>query len=139
MLRMGGWPTAYHGAYFFADYTRGTIKYLKHIGTSVSVTTFHTNLDWIVSLEADSSGNLWVTRFENWASGSIHKISYSGANTAPVINFVAASVTNGPPPLTVSFTNAVSDATNHVSTLSLYWDFGDGSGQQQVPSVKELF
>jgi PKD repeat protein len=75
-------------------------------------------------------GNLWVTRFANWASGSLEKISYVGQDTAPEILSAQASVSGGAAPLAVTFTHSVMDATDQMSTLSVEWNFGDGTRQQ---------
>jgi hypothetical protein len=63
VVRNPNWPDVYNGAYFFADFSRGTMSYGKHnAGTGAfEPVQFHTNIPSIISVTQDSTGDIWMT------------------------------------------------------------------------------
>ena len=84
----------------------------------VSVQPFATAIPGPVALTQGPDGMIYYLSF---TTGEINRIRYNG----PVAK-AAATPTNGPSPLAVSFSSAGSSAPGG-GTLSYLWDFGDGT------------
>lgn len=106
------------GDLFVADYGNGSIRSVTPIGTNWVVSTISGpgafSQPWGAAL--DSAGKLFVTDSDN----STVLMGLVELPLQPVAAFSGTPI-NGPAPLTVTFMNLSTLATNYV------WDFGDGN------------
>jgi glucose/arabinose dehydrogenase/PKD repeat protein len=138
-------PAAYRGAYFFGDYTHHYIRYLTldANGNSTGVNFFdpttsafgtEANQGDPVAMAMGPDGSLYyvdIGPFQTTGTGKIHKLTYTAANQAPVVNSSANPTSATAAPLTVNFSSAgSSDPENQ--TLSYNWNFGDGTTSTQA-------
>ncbi|GAB3257234.1 fibronectin type III domain-containing protein [Nocardioides dilutus] len=114
------YPQQYRDNFFFADYSGRFIKRVVFDSEQrpVSVEPFATGVPDPVALTMGPDGLIYYLSF---TTGEINRIRYNG----PVAK-AAATPTNGPSPLAVSFSSAGSSAPGG-GTLSYLWDFGDGA------------
>ncbi|MEM8503558.1 MAG: DUF4347 domain-containing protein, partial [Cyanobacteria bacterium P01_D01_bin.1] len=130
------YPSIFEGAYFFADYVQGWIRYLQFDdqgnivdavpGTpEVDAFNFDNSIGGLVSLREGPEGALYYT---DLFTGELRRIAYNGSgNLAPIVENASADITSGPANLTVTFNSTASDAEG--DPLSYLWDFGfDGDG-----------
>ena len=121
VLPNGSWPSTYDNAYFFADYTCGTIWTLK--GTTRTV--FASSLGAATELDSARHDSNVALYYADYGASQIRRIAYTAANNqAPVAN-INASPTFGDVPLTVAF-DARESTDPDGDTLTYRWDFGDG-------------
>jgi glucose/arabinose dehydrogenase len=123
----GAYPAAYDGALFFADYSRSCI-WAMPAGTNglpdpAKRVTFVSAAANPVDLQIGPGGDLF---YADIGGGSIHRISYTAGNRAPVA-VATGTPTSGVAPLTVSFDGRRSSDPDAGDTLSYSWDLnGDG-------------
>jgi glucose/arabinose dehydrogenase/PKD repeat protein len=125
----GSFPADYRGALFFADYTRDCIWVMRAGGNGLpdpaNRATFGAQASNPVDLEVNpATGDLWYADFQGGTAGAVRKIRFAGANTPPTA-VAAATPTNGPAPLTVSFNGGGSSDPDPGATLSYAWDLDD--------------
>jgi glucose/arabinose dehydrogenase/PKD repeat protein len=124
----GSFPADYRGALFFADYTRDCIWVMRAPSPTAppnpgSRATFAAQASNPVDLEVHpTTGDLWYADFQG--AGTVRKVHFAGANTPPTAA-AAATPTNGPAPLTVSFNGGGSSDPDPGATLSYAWDLDD--------------
>ncbi len=129
----GQYPSAYNGALFFGDHTRSCIwAMMPGAGGSpdpsniVAFTPAATPVD----LKIGPNNDLFYVDLDY---GTIHRISYTAGNQAPVAR-ASATPTSGALPLAVQFDGSASSDPEG-GTLSYAWSFGDGaSGTGATPS-----
>ncbi len=118
-------PAEYQGAYFYADYAQGWIRYLKTAADdslASGPTDFAAAADAPVDLEVGPDGSLYYVAIN---AGEIRRIRYTPANRPPVVA-AASTPTNGLAPLDVAF-SSLGTTDPDGDPLALDWDFGDGS------------
>lgn len=125
------YPSAYHGSYFFADYSKNQIYTLKvdTLGNLIpgSVATFASNVGGPVEFLKGPNGDIYYVAIN---TGSINKISYVPGNLPPIA-VANSDKQSGSAPLTVNFSSSgSSDPENEALTFA--WDFADGSNSNQV-------
>lgn len=119
------YPTAYHGALFFADYSRNCIWAMAEGGNGLpdptKITTVVAGAGSPVDLEVGPAGDIFYADLND---GQIRRIQA----IPPHAVAVATSPTTGQPPLTVSFDGSQSTDSDPKATLSYSWDLnGDGT------------
>ena len=135
----GSYPATYNGALFFADHTRNEIwamlagtnglPDLTRLQSFVGVDAMGGAAGHPVDLKTGPGGDLFYVDMEG---GTVHRVTYTAANQPPTA-VIAASPTNGPVPLTVSFDGRGSSDPEG-RPLSYSWDlngdgtFGDATG-----------
>ncbi len=124
----GSYPTEYHGALFFADYSRDCIWAMlpgsNGVPDPARVRTFAAGAANPVQLQIGPGGDLFYADFDG---GTIRQVSFTAANRPP--NAVAtATPTTGTAPLTVHFDGSGSSDPDAGDTLAYDWDL-DGDGQ----------
>lgn len=88
-----------------------------------------------VDLEVNPvTGDLWYADFQGGTAGAVRKIRFAGANTPPTA-VAAATPTNGPAPLTVSFNGGGSSDPDPGATLSYAWDLDDDGAFDDATGV----
>ncbi len=114
------YPQQFRNDFFFADYTGNFIKRVVFDSEHrpVSVQPFATDVQNPVALTLGPDGMIYYLSF---TTGEIRRIRFDG----PVAK-AAATPTNGPSPLSVSFSSAGSSNPGG-GALSYLWDFGDGA------------
>ncbi|MFT7679635.1 MAG: glucose/arabinose dehydrogenase [Planctomycetota bacterium] len=116
-------PSAYDGAYFYADYASRWIRYLTFDPAGTTVTgsfEFETAAGAVVCLAEGPGGELFYCDFE----GQVRRIRYDTGNGAPQIHSVFSTDIEGLPPHEVTFSGNASDPEN--DPLDKLWFFGDG-------------
>jgi glucose/arabinose dehydrogenase len=113
------YPDAYHGNFFFGDYSGNFIKrvVLDDQHEPVSVQPFATDVTAPVAISAAPDGTLYYLSF---TTGEVRRIRYNG----PVAQ-ATATPKYGYSPLTVSFSSA-GTVNPGGGSLTYLWDFGDG-------------
>jgi glucose/arabinose dehydrogenase len=123
----GNYPATYDNALFFADYSRSCIGVIPAgsggLPDPARAQVFATGAFGVVELEIGPDENLW------WVDlgGSVHRVSHTSGNQAPVAR-ISAAPTSGPVPLAVSFDGRGSSDPDPGDTIASYsWDL-DGNG-----------
>jgi PKD repeat protein/glucose/arabinose dehydrogenase len=126
--RGGGYPDAYDGALFFADYSRDCIWAMypgdDGLPDPADRATFVAGASNPVDLHIGPGGDLFYVDLEG---GTVRRITYTVGNRAPIA-VAAADPTSGPAPLTVTFDGSGSSDPDPGDELSYAWDL-DGDGQ----------
>jgi hypothetical protein len=119
----GVWP-GWEGSYLFSDFACGRIFRLQQgADGGLHRTTFMSGASGPTHLRFGPYGARTALYYASYFTGTVHRITRAGPNTAPVADF-----TYRPDGLTVSFTGAASydpDAGDGVRRWA--WDFGDGT------------
>ncbi|SFR37153.1 PQQ-dependent sugar dehydrogenase [Halogeometricum limi] len=125
VYRGAQFPSAYQGAYFYGDYARDWIRYLKFDsnGKVTGSYSFSTGTESIVDLSQGPEGGLyWVSI----SQGRVSRFVYQSAGSeAPTITRATGQPTSGPAPLTVQFAGSATDPNG--DRLTYRWVFGDGT------------
>ncbi|MFW7413411.1 PQQ-dependent sugar dehydrogenase [Demequina sp. SO4-18] len=131
VYRGNQFPAAWNGVYFYGDYTRHFIRYLRFDESGETVTgdfpfmpsgQMPGGATTVVSIEQGPDGALYYALI---ATGQIRRVVYEGGNQAPTITMAQGDVTSGTAPLTVAFSATATDPEN--DPLEYTWHFGDGS------------
>ncbi len=126
----GLWPAPYSGAYLFSDYVCGKVfRLAPRSGGGYRQVTF---LD---GLGAKSAVNLAFGPYQSTSAlyyttygggGQVRRVTYSGANSAPVAAF--STTLGGANARTLTANGSASyDPDGGDSVVRWSWDFGDGS------------
>jgi glucose/arabinose dehydrogenase/PKD repeat protein len=133
-------PAQYRGAYFYGDYARNWIRFLRVDANDVLVagsdTGFATGTDSPVQIEMGPDGSLYYLSID---AGRLLRIRYTGAsdNRSPTAS-ASATPTSGVAPLTVQFSSAGSTDADG-DALAYEWDFGDGTPVSGVASPEHTY
>ncbi|WP_433788747.1 PQQ-dependent sugar dehydrogenase [Actinoplanes sp. CA-252034] len=125
----GPYPAAYHGAVFFADYSRRCIwaslpSTPGGLPDPANLQTFVSDAAGPVDLEVGPGGELYYVDL----GGTVRRVRYFPGNQPPSA-VIDASPTQGPAPLTVTFngTGSTDPDPADEGRLRYAWDFtGDG-------------
>ncbi|BAL87960.1 hypothetical protein AMIS_27400 [Actinoplanes missouriensis 431] len=125
----GPYPAAYHGAVFFADYSRGCVwaslpSTPGGLPNPANLQTFVSAAAKPVDLEVGPGGELYYADL----GGTIRRVRYFPGNQPPSA-VIDATPTQGPAPLTVTFngTGSTDPDPADEGRLRYAWDFtGDG-------------
>ena len=123
-------PAEWQGVYFYGDYTRDYIRYLRLDETGTQVigdfafkpsTEIPGTTNEVVSIAVGADGALYYVMI---ASGEVRRVTFDN-NAAPVISNASITPIEGDLPLSVTFTATVTDAEGDAMTYLL--NFGDGT------------
>ncbi|PRX20438.1 glucose/arabinose dehydrogenase [Actinoplanes italicus] len=134
----GPYPAAYHGAVFFADYSRRCIwaslpSTPGGLPDPANLRTFVSDAASPVDLEVGPGGELYYADL----GGTIRRVRYFPGNQPPTA-VIDASPTQGPAPLTVTFngTGSTDPDPADEGRLRYAWDFtGDGVTDSTAPTA----
>ncbi len=145
VYRASAFPLEYRGNLFFGDYANRWIRRAVFDGSGAIVATpvffAAPEAGTIVDLAEGPDGALWfLTLGVPWSGsadvGALHRISWSANGNQPPIVLASASPTQGPAPLTVSFSSVGTfDPDGGPAALSVLWTFGDGATSTQPNPV----
>jgi subtilisin family serine protease/glucose/arabinose dehydrogenase len=130
------YPAQYQGKYVFGDYGKEFMKYLAVDANDVmqpgSLTDFQTTPGAVVDIELGPDGNIY---YIDIGAGGLKRIRYVGGGNRPPTAMMSAEPTQGPTPLTITF-SASGSFDPDANPLTYTWNFGDGSpnGSQQIAS-----
>jgi len=124
-------PAPYKNALFFADFSRGWIRYITfdtngNVDAAVPVGGFQFTSDLElqspIDLDVGPDGALYYLKI----NGELRRINYLSGNLPPVIIDASAAPTASPTaPAAVDFIGAATDPENQ--SLTYAWEFGDGN------------
>jgi PKD repeat protein len=123
------YPTAYTGALFFSDASRGCIWAMQR-GTNglpdpARIVALSTGVSTPVQTLTGPGGDLFYVAL---GSGELRRISFSGGTNRPPTAVATATPSAGPAPLTVQFDGTGSSDPDAGQTLTYAWDLdGDGA------------
>ena len=137
IYRGNNFPNTYQDAYFFADFTKGWLRYLTFdangdVSSNVPVGGHQFSDDddlgnpvMIVQGPEDALYYVDIVgRFAN-GGGQMRRIVYDSGNLPPIIQQATASPTQGGVNVNVEFTGAATDPDG--DPLEYLWTFGDGN------------
>lgn len=128
----GNWPSAYAGAYLFADGGAGAIFRLSPDGAGgYTRTSFATGLGYVVHLRFGPGPGGPALYYST--GGQVRRLAYT-VNSAPAASLTADPL-SGAVPLNVTFSAAGSSDPDAGDTLTYDWNFGDGSAPQTTASA----
>ncbi|WP_433208538.1 PQQ-dependent sugar dehydrogenase [Dactylosporangium sp. CS-047395] len=132
----GSYPSAYNGALFFADYSRGCIwammKGANGLPDPAQIQTFAGGASTPAYITMGPGDDLY---YVDMVGGTIRRIRYFPTNRPPIASFTATP-TSGTTPLAVTF-NASASTDQDVADqnqLTYQWDF-DGNGTFDATGV----
>uniref|UniRef100_UPI00036D779F RICIN domain-containing protein n=1 Tax=Catelliglobosispora koreensis TaxID=129052 RepID=UPI00036D779F len=126
-----GFPSYYNGVHFFFEWMRNTIKeiHFDANGNLVKINPFLPGVTFVkpMAMRFGPDGSLylleWGSQFGGGNSDSgLYRIDYVKGGRAPVAK-ASATPTNGPAPLTVSFSSNGSYDPDPGNTITFAWDF----------------
>jgi glucose/arabinose dehydrogenase len=126
----GDYPSAYDGALFFADYSRGCIWTMfpgvDGLPDAATRTTFVRQAAAPVDLEIGPGGDLF---YVDIGGGTVRRVRWFAGNQPPIAA-VTADRTTGPLPLTIHFDASTSRDPDdpNATALTFRWDL-DGDGE----------
>ncbi|HXK32608.1 MAG TPA: PQQ-dependent sugar dehydrogenase, partial [Dehalococcoidia bacterium] len=130
------YASKFHNTYWFGDYARDMIGYLKVDASDNlvpgSVDTFTSAGDGPVQIETGPDGNIYYIAIN---AGELRRVRYVGDNRPPVA-VASADPIAGLAPLQVSFSSAGSFDPDAGQALTYHWDFGDGTTSTSPNPVK---
>jgi glucose/arabinose dehydrogenase len=132
---VGNYPSGYHGALFFTDYSRSCL-WVMRAGAGgqpdpATRASFHSAAN-PVDLEVGSDGDLYYVSLN---TGTLRRIGYAAGNQPPV-GTLRASPTSGDPPLAVSLDARESTDPDPGDVLSFAWDLdNDGAFDDSTAST----
>ena len=130
------YPAPHHGAFFFADFSKGWMRYLTVDAQDnlLGVGGFATDLGGPVDIESGPDTHLYYLSIYH---GELRRLRYTGPNEPPIAK-ASASPTHGSLPLTVQFSSDGSGDPEG-EPLRYTWDFGDGSPPESVPHPSHTY
>ena len=133
------YPAAYHGAWFFGDYSKGLIwrMTIDAQGGVAGVTQFASGFEGGVDLELAPNGDLVYVNFGGDAgTGSVQRIVYGNRAPRPV---ASATPAQGIAPLATTL-SAAGTIDPDGEAMTYEWDFeGDGSVDATGPTVGHTY
>ena len=140
----GSLPSAFHGAYFFADHSQKWLKYMTFEADPDGSNTvpsgvhdFHTCANQPVDITFAPDGSMYI--IESAERPSITRVWHQPAGGAPIIEGVDAFPTQGVPPFIVAFAANVTDVDTPADDLTYIWLWGDGTPAGTGPEAEHTF
>lgn len=133
----GIWPTAFDGAYLYADYVCGKIFRID-AQTGGTPVEFATDLgsSSVIAMHFGpykTTQALYYITFNN--GGEVHRVAYTGSANRPPIAHVSATPTAGAVPLVVAFDGRTSSDPDG-DPLTYDWNWGDGTTLLASPNAQ---
>ena len=125
------YPATYHGALFFADFSRNCI-WSMFAGTNglpdpATRATFVAGAAGPVDLQIGPGGDLF---YVDLTGGTIRRIQHTSGNQAPHA-VIQATPSSGPAPLPITF-SSVDSSDPDGDPITYSWNFGDGGTSTQA-------
>lgn len=119
----GLWPAPYSGSYLFADFVCGKVwRLAPKSGGGYTRELFLSGLSYPTLLTFGPHQGSQAMYYVDYFGGKVHRVTYSGGNTAPVASFFQR-----PDGLTVKLGGGASYDPDGDALSSYAWDFGDGT------------
>lgn len=127
----GAWPSAYDGAYLFADFVCDKIFVLQQGQGGPTPSLFLSNRTATHLAFGPAAGGGQALYFADFGAGAIRAITYTGgANRSPSAA-LSVNPSAGDAPLSVSLSGAGSADPDSGDSIAAYlWSFGDGASAE---------
>ena len=129
-------PSAYNGAYFFTDFTRGQwyTAQIDATGSVVGEPTLFASDDYgAVDMEMGTDGSIYYARYP----GEVRRMRFTGGTSITPVAAANATPASGQAPLAVQFSSAGSTDPDG-GPLTMLWEFGDG-GTSTLPNPVYMY
>jgi PKD repeat protein len=132
------YPAEYQGAYFYGDFVKGWIRYLRVDAGNTLIagpTDFAIGTGGPVDIQLGPDQALYYLAING---GELRRVRYLTAMNVPPTASASATPTAGSAPLSVQF-SSMGSVSPSGDALRYTWDFGDGTPRSNAPDPQHVY